>query len=68
MNKLTIKESKVLVELREIRENLYEETKHLSPDDFTERMNKRTTKILKKYNINLPNQPENELLSLKELT
>jgi len=52
MNK--IKESKVLEEIYKIREQHYEETKHLSPDEYLNKLHKDAEEVIKKYGLKLP--------------
>ncbi len=44
-------EPRALKEIHEIREQIYEETKNLSPEERAEQTNKMGKKILEKYGI-----------------
>ncbi len=46
-----IKEPRALKEIHEIRENIYKETKHLTPEERAEQTNKIGKAILEKYSL-----------------
>ena len=52
MNK--IKESKALDEIYKIREQYYEETKHLSPQELIKKIRQDSEEVIKKYGLKLP--------------
>ncbi len=52
MNK--IKESKALEEIYKIREEYYEETKHLSSKELIEKIRRDGEEVIKKYGLKLP--------------
>lgn len=51
MNTMKYEESKVMKELHAIREKHYEETKHMTDEDYINYVNERARKIAEKYNM-----------------
>jgi hypothetical protein len=48
------KEPEAMREIHEIREEMYEEMKDMSPDEFVERINRDAEKCKKMFGLKLP--------------
>jgi hypothetical protein len=51
--KAKYEEPRVMRELHEIRAKHYEETKHMTDEEYTNHVNEEGLKIMKKYNMKL---------------
>ncbi len=48
-----MKEPKAMREIHEIMEKIYEEEKHLTPEERVKKINKESEEFIKKHNLNL---------------
>lgn len=53
MSGIKIKESVALTEVKAIRQELYEETKTLTPEAYCEKINREGEALLSRYNLKL---------------
>ncbi len=56
---MIIEEPQVMKELHEIRAKHYEESKHLSTEEYINQINEKGKEIMKKYNINSKDMQNN---------